>query len=248
MAVLTAVAFVYAAWLVASRSRLPEPARATGLRRRFYLATLLSVGLFTLVSGTSCERAMCYRAALPPGPGESAAASQAVRSTLRAVWLALDPKDGKEFRRRLETQVARGEVKQRVSELLVLAFSELAYHKERTRGEGPRAECYKMTRLGGTLWTSRENALKQLELLRKAQKSGAIDGETAAKARQALAREVEMLDRAKQLRGSRDWKTENKLAEDYGKGEVKPGEDAAAAASLILELEGVKAAKAPKEK
>jgi len=50
--ILTVAAFFYALGLVLSGRKLPEPAQARGLRRRFILATLLFVGLL----GFACEK------------------------------------------------------------------------------------------------------------------------------------------------------------------------------------------------
>jgi len=243
MVVLAAGAFVCAVWLVVSRGRLPEPARVTGLRRRFYLAVLLFVGVLT--STTSCGRqtppqTMCYEPM--ERPATSSKAPQAV-ATLKAVWLTLDPENGEKFREKLAEAVEEGEVEKQVSAVVQLAFKELAYHREYTRGAGRGVMCYKMTRLGSALVTSREKGLKQLELLRKARESGAIDEETAAKAREALSRELELFDRASRLGTSRGGEAEKTLVESYSNGEVEPGEAAQRAAALIVELEGGKSTK-----
>lgn len=244
MVVLAAGAFVCAVWLVVSRGRLPEPARVTGLRRRFYLAVLLFVGLLTSMLTTSCGRqtppqTMCYE----PMERPTASSEAPVSATLKAVWLTLDPENGEKFREKLAEAVEEGEVEKQVSAVVQLAFKELAYHREYTRGAGRGVMCYKMTRLGSALATSRENGLKQLELLRKAQESGSIDEETAAKAREALSRELELFDRASRLGTSRGGEAEKALVESYSNGEVEPGDAAQRAAALIVELEGGKSTK-----
>lgn len=44
-------AFLYAGWLVVFRRPLPDPKRAAGVRRRFFLATLLCAGLMVVTAG-----------------------------------------------------------------------------------------------------------------------------------------------------------------------------------------------------
>jgi hypothetical protein len=160
-----------------------------------------------------------------------------VASTLKAVWRTLDRERGEEFREKLEVAVGQGVIRKKVADMLAIAFSELAYHKERTRGKLQMATCYKMTRLGGRLVTTRENALKQLELMVKARGSGAIDSETAVKVYIALAGELEMFHRANALSGSSDWYAQEQLIKQYGQKEIIPGDSAGVAAGIIVEME-----------
>ena len=99
-------------------------------------------------------------------------------------------------------------------------------------------ECYKMTQLGGSLQNVRENALKQIELLRSAKEKGAIDAETEKKAMETLAKELQMLDAAKNIASSKyDAEKEKNLLEKYTKGELVPGESAKSSAEIIVKME-----------
>ena len=235
IACLTVAAFAYAVWLVVSHRRLPNPKHHKGLRRRFILAVLLFVGL--LASGMKNEpRITCY--VPPPIPVSESVDRHKIAATLKAVWQTLDPAQSDEFRNKLQAVAAEGKIRKKTADMLAVAFSELAFHKERTGGGGRgMVTCYKMTPLGGTLYTTRENALKQLELLAKARESGVIDAETAAKAHAVLAREVEMLHRAKGLEWPQDWLVQERLIEQYKADKIVAGDAASVTAAMIVEME-----------
>jgi len=243
IAVLTLAAFLYAAWLVFLRRPLPDPVKATGFRKRFFLAVLLFAGL--LGAGATGRAAKgpdvtCYFAGPPKEEREEAlrlSRHQAI-ATLKGIWLTLDEERGKEFRTKLEAAAQRGAIRQKAANMLAVAYEDLAFHKFMTRSKGPVPTCYEPTMLGSTQYTSRENAMKQLELLEEARKKGTIDEETAKKARTALAKEIEMLHRANELERSGKWEDGQDLANQYENGQIAPGSDAADAASIIVEMEG----------
>lgn len=227
IACLTVAAFAYAVWLVVSRRRLPNPKNCKGLQRRFVLATLLFVGLLaaTLSKAGKPPEVICYVAPAPRQEIQQPTRYQQVTAALKAIWRMLDPKRAEEFRNRLEAVAAEGKLRKKTADMLAVAFSELAFHKQRTRGKGPHVTCYKMTPLGGTLYTTRENALKQLELLANARESGAIDAETAAKAHSILAKEVEMLHRAKALMALENRLAQGRLTDLYKAEKIVPGDN-----------------------
>jgi hypothetical protein len=233
IAVLTTGAFVFAAWLVLAGRQLPNPRKAKGLQRRFILATLLFVGLLG-AGGGSGPPPTCY--APPALPNGASVGQHRIAATLKAVWRTLDPNRSEEFRKKLEAAAGEGAIRRKTANMLSVAFSELAYHKYRTRGQGRLTTCYKMTPLGGTLYKSREQALNQIELLGKARQSGAIDAETAAKAHAVLAREVEMLGRAKAA-DSPDFAAQERLRKQYESGRIIAGDSASVASAIIVEME-----------
>lgn len=227
-------AFFYALWLVANGGALPDSRRSHGFKRRFLLATLLFAGL--LSSGwadAQTPRKTCYAPAPPPRQQQDGRAT--LVSALKAVWITLDAKKGEQFRLMLEKAAGEGKVRPRAGRMLATAFKELAFHQARSSG-GPT--CYKMTQFGGAMAGVRGSALKQVELLRKARESGAIDAETAAKAHAALAREIEMLDRAGSLRGTSDRAGEDSLVAEHGSGRVVASDSASVAAAMVVEMEG----------
>ena len=231
LALLVAGAFLWALWIVLSRHAPPDPSRHAGWRRRFVLATWLFVAAWGAYTG--CTRS-CY--APPPPPLNSTKPQPDVASTLRAVWLTLDPARGEEFRKQIEPLVAQGRLREPEGRMLAMAYAEIAFHRHRTRGSGSQVTCYDMTTVGGVLYQSRENALKQVELLREAARKGTIDAETAAKARAALARELEML----LLSGGDIVEVEKEDAwiREYQEKAARPSAPATSAAALIVGLEG----------
>ena len=102
IAILTMIAFFYALWLVLSGRKLPNPARARGLHRRFIFATLLFAGLLAgLAKAKQPERSiMCYQLILDTSNelDKSLINRAQVVATLQAVWLTLDKERGDEFR------------------------------------------------------------------------------------------------------------------------------------------------------
>jgi hypothetical protein len=120
--------------------------------------------------------------------------------------------------------------------MLSTAFKEISYHRGRTRGT-PRRSCYRMSVMGGTLMRSRESALEQVELLRVAVKSGAVDPATAAKVRSVLAREIETFELASSLEGG-DRAAEGRFCDSVRKKSIEPGDAASAAADIIVRMEG----------
>jgi len=241
VAVLTLAAFLYAAWLVFLRKPLPDPVKATGLRKRFLLAVLLFAGLLGASATADDGKApqiTCYSVvAVDPTPVKMT--KEEAMATLKGVWKTLDPGKGEEFRRKLDAAVEHGSIQQKVAAMLEVAFRDLSFHRARTRGDGLHTTCYDMSILGGTLMASRENAYKQLELLDKARKKGAIDEETAARARETLASEIEMFHRGDEFHATnRPWQDENALVKQYQDGEVLPSDEAKDAAGIIVEMEG----------
>jgi hypothetical protein len=241
LAILTAAAFLYALWLVIFRRELPRPSECRGLKRRFVLAALLFAGLLSMVSCRDSHppyQPTCYLA-IPEEVEEIQTTnipSQNIAITLKTVWRTLDPKQSDDFRKKLEAAVSKGEIDKNAANILSLAFSEIAFHKQRTRGTDKMVTCYRMTPMGGALATSRENALKQIELLEKARTAGTITEETAGKALAGLAKEIEMLSLAKNLTGS-DWDAQKALCEQYNNDKIEPGDPAKQAAELIVEME-----------
>jgi len=241
LAVLTAAAFACALWLVVTGRALPHPGHATGLRRRFCLATLLFVGLLTTAGSRAGQPVpTCYAPPpLPPPQASQPTGQHALVATLKAVWRTLDAKQNDEFRQKLEAAVGRGAIRQKTADMLAVAHAELAYHKYRTRGEGARMTCYKPTIMGATLMKTRENALKQIELLADAEKSGKIDVPTVSRAQATLARELEILYRATHLgqQQPHDWIAERQMVFDCAQGKIVAGDSAEVAAAMIVEME-----------
>lgn len=237
LGVLTFAAFLYAGWLVLFRRQLPDPKHATGLKRRFILATLLFVGLFgagLANGGKKKADVMCYD--IMPNIDQPITRQQ-LAGTLKAVWRTLDPSRAQEFREKLEKAAGDKVIRQRTADMLAIAFSEVAYHKKRTRGDGPKVSCYDITMLDGMLSTTRENVLKQLELLEGARKSGKIDEETCKKALTVLAREVQMLYLAKDPVIANNHTAQRKLSEEYRENKIIAGDSASVAAGIIVALE-----------
>lgn len=239
LVILTAAALLYAAYLVIFRRQMPDPKNTKGLKRRFILATLLFVGMFGIMPARAAKknppRPTCYTPA--PIRVDQPGTRRQLAVTLKAVWRTLDPNRAQEFRNKLEKAAGEKVIRQKTADMLAIAFAEVAFHKDRTRGEGARMTCYKMTPLGGTLSTTRENILKQIELLENARKSGKIDEETSKKALTVLACEVEMLYRAKALDWPKDRNEQDQLIKEYKDGKLIAGDSATIAAKLIVEME-----------
>jgi len=241
--ILTLAAFLYALWLVLLRKPLPDPLKATGVRKRFLLAVLLFAGLLGASGSARAAKGpdvTCYFVGPPKEQQNQARPSSRDRvvATLQGVWRTLDQEKGKEFRAKLEAAARTGALPEKAANMLAVAYEDLAFHKHMTRSKGPVPTCYEPSILGGTQYTSRENALKQLELLDEARKKGAIDAETAKKAQAAIAREIEFLERARMSDGPASLQDADKLADQYTKGEIAPGSDATEAAGIIVEMEG----------
>jgi hypothetical protein len=234
LAILTMAAFVYACWLVFLRKPLPDPRQASGFRRRFRLATLLFVGLL-LGNSTGCWT--CYVPAMTPEQQRRMERQRDAMSAIKAVWRTLDPGKNEEFRQKLLSAVGEGAIQQKTADMLAIAYEEMAEHKQRTRDPGPKETCYDMTNLGVTLMTTRENALKQIELLAQARSSGAIDAQTAEKAQAVLTRELEMLHDARALHAANRLEAEGQLIADYQQGKLTPDEAVQTAAAIILRME-----------
>lgn len=233
-AILTASAFLYACWLTLLRRHLPEPAGTRGLKRRFLLATLLFVGFLTCVSCKK-ERATptCYEIMIEP---DELTLEAKTGAAMAAAWRALDPEMGDAFRAELAIAVSNGKLDQKAADVLKMAFAELAAHKKRTSGDGPKVTCYKMTLLGNTLVRSRYSITRQMELLDKAQNQGSINEETAQKAREAVARDLEMLSRSEAIR-KLPHPDQRKIIDDYEDGKLTPGDAAVMAAGVIVEMQ-----------
>lgn len=241
LAVLTAAALAYALWLVVTGRALPHPGHATGLRRRFYLATLLFVGLLTTAGSRAGQPVpTCYTPPpLPPPQTTQPTGQEALVATLKAVWRTLDAKQNDDLRQKLEAAVGQGAIRQKTADMLAVAHAELAYHKYRTRGEGARMTCYRPTIMGATLMKTRENALKEIVLLADAEKSGRIDVPTASRAQATLARELEILYRATRLgqQQPHDWIAERQMVFDCAQSKIVPGDSAEVAAAMIVKME-----------
>jgi hypothetical protein len=234
--VLALTALIYAAYLVLTNRQVPKPKNFSGGRRRFILATLLFVGLMGKTSVIGRESSfICYGV---PSPQSNKISRQELVVVLKAIWQTLDPKRLEEFWNKLETAAKQGVIRRKTANMLAITFKGLSYHKQRTRGKGPRVTCYEMTQLGYTLYTTRENALKQLELLAKARQSGTIDTETAAKAHTVLAREAEMLHDSQSYIHSSNWYAQDLLIQQYKSGEIVAGDAASVTAGMIIEMEG----------
>lgn len=230
-----AAAFVYAAWLVALRRPLPDPRAASGLRRRFLFAVLIFAAALAGCRKGPGPDATCYSMVyVPPTQTEPNAVM-----TLRSVWLTLDEKQSDLFNKKLDAAVSAGSLNRGAADILAVAYSNLAEHKYRTRGEGRMMTCYKPSYLGGQLHTSREEALKQLELLEKFRASGTIDADTVARAQSVLARDFELFYQAKDLPAAGN-EAATRLIENYKQGGPAPSADARAAASVAIDLERAK--------
>ncbi|NLE57217.1 MAG: hypothetical protein GX616_02570 [Planctomycetes bacterium] len=238
LAILTVAAFLYACWLAFFRQPLPDPRQTNGLRRRFLLATLLFVGCLT-----ACDRkqpeVMCYTvpAASRPSSRPSSQPERDGLTVLKSAWRALDPRQSEDFRKKLEAAVGEGAVQQKTADMLAVAYEELAYHKQRTRSKEPQPTCYEPTVLGSAVMTSREKALKQIELLNEARARGAIDDHTARKTREVLARELELLYQAERMSSDHTFETESRLVRQYDEGKIIPTEAAQDAAKAIVDME-----------
>ena len=236
LAVLTAAAFLYAAWLVLFRRQLPDPKQTTGVKRRFILATLLFVGLFGIMPASAAKkkppRPLCYRAVNirvdQPGTRQQFAV------TLKAVWRTLDPARAQEFREKLDKAAGEKVIRKKTADMLAVAFAEVAYHKERTHGK-IAVLCYSPAMT--TVYFSRENVQKQLDLLQKARKAGKVDEQTSNKALAAIAREVEMLYRSRGLKQPIDQIEQNQLNSEYSLNKLFAGDSATIAAKIIVEME-----------
>lgn len=237
LAILTVAAFLYALWLVVLRRRLPDPRTVTGLRKRFVLATLLFVGLLTTGTARGESVIMCYEMALPYDASALADAQPVqadVVRTLRAVWKTLDAESGEALCTRLEAAAEYGLIRQRTGHLLAAAYDELAWHQERMK-----ATCYRPTTWGAKLQKTRAQVLQQIRLLGQASQAGTIDAETARKAHATLARDLEMLERIRALRTSRQWDQMESLVARYEADEIQASDASKTAARLIFEMQGV---------
>jgi len=154
-------------------------------------------------------------------------------------------KDGKKIRQQLEKAQLSKSFDKDLALILSTAFSELAMHKQSTRGKRAMMTCYDMTQMGVLLMNSREKALKQLELLKKAHKKGSISKETAAKARSVLALELELYRQVKATEQKKQarWQEQEKLVKQYKAGQIKASETFKQAADVILHMEGYKESK-----
>ncbi|UCG49650.1 MAG: hypothetical protein JSU94_07685 [Phycisphaerales bacterium] len=249
IAVLTAAAFVYALWLMLRRKR-PGPVYNNALHRRFVTATLVFTGLLgtTPGAGQGKETVGPEMSAQP-----SASSGRDIVRTLRVIWRTLESGSNAEFSRQVAAAAENGGIRRKTAKMLTRVFSELTYHKERTRPDkksntaapGERAgrpKCYDMTGFEWTLRKTRENAFKQLDLLAECRRSGRIDEETAAKAHAALAREIEMMHRAGDPEVKADKLLLDKLIAEYESGKIQPGDSASVAAAVIVEMEGTSVA------
>ena len=235
--VLAAMAFMYAVYLTVLRKPLPQPARACGIKRRFFMATILFAGLLSFASADNQPEIKCYKVVSVPTTEKHELSRRNLVTTLKTVWRTLDPAQSEAFRKQLAAAVEKGNIRKKTAAILSEAFKQIASHKQRTRGDGPRATCYKMTPLGGMRQGSREKALKQLELLQKARQEGTIDQQTANRSRAVLAKEIYMLSIST---GEMDYHTQTELIKDYKDDRIKPPDSAQVAAAMIVQMEGAK--------
>lgn len=234
MAVLTVAAFVYALWLVLGKRALPDPRQTTGWRRRFRLATLLFVGLLL------GHNAACWTCYIPPPTREQQEQRnrrEEARAAVSAAWRTLDAGRNEEFRQKLEAAVGENVIQKNTVDMLMVAYDELAMHKQITRSVQPQATCYDMSKLGTTLVTSRERAMKQLELLEKARATDTVGLYTLERTREVLARELEMFYKAAHAHPEDGSEAERRLINQYRCGEIVPSDTAKDAARVIVEME-----------
>jgi len=239
---LTIAAFLYAVWLLVSKRRLPDPERAKGIRRRFYLAVVVFAGL---LAGTLWTRsgagkrpmAMCYTPKRPPA-WEMAEDRDGLAAALKAAWRETRDEQDPEFRTAVEGAVGKGLIRKRVGRILSVVHTNLAFLRKVTEIE-KRVSCYDYGSPAHIHVASARAAQQQLGLLRKLRLEGKINEETAAKVHMALARELQAMDGVTRAAlGERGGWTA-KLIEDYNSGKTGAGDAAAVAADLIMEMEGV---------
>jgi len=233
MAVLTAAAFVFALWFVLCKRALPDPRQTTGWRRRFRLATLLFVGLLL---GHNAACLTCYVPARTPEQEQQWNRRREAMAAVSAAWRTLDAGRNEEFRQKLEAAASEEVIQKNTVDMLMVAYDELAMHKQITRSGQPQATCYDMSKLGTTLITSRERAMKQIELLEKARVSNTVGDWTAERTREVLARELEMFYKATHARPQDGSEAERLLIGQYRRGEIVPSDTAKAAAGVIVEM------------
>ena|GEM_PF-6898003 len=245
IAVLTAAAFAYALWLLLWR-KTPGPAHNNTLHKRFVTATLVFMGLLGTAPGAGeAEETVRTETGIRP----NASSGRDIAATLKVIWRMLESGGNAQFGKEVTAAAEQGKIRRKTAKMLATVFSELTYHKQRTRpnnnsrkavpGErAGRPKCYDMTGFEWTLRKTRENALKQLELLAEARRSGRINEETADRAHAALAREIEMMHRSGGPEVKDDKMLLDKLIAEYESGKILPGDSASVAAAVIVEMEG----------
>ncbi|HCE43080.1 MAG TPA: hypothetical protein DET40_06000 [Lentisphaeria bacterium] len=227
-------AFIYAAFLLVFKRKLPDSRLKTGLERRFILAVILMAGMM-MTAGCRDKTTLCYAPAYRNAETEKLNPST-VTATLRAAWKVLDAEKGEEFRKKLEECVKNRDMSEDVSKMLALAYSDLSNHRMMTRVKDNMVTCYKPTVLGSKLYESNETALKQIELLRAARAKGTIDDETARKVSETLSKELQLLSDAAEV-SKLGFEEQKKFIEKSKDGGVVPGNAAKSAAKIIVELE-----------
>jgi hypothetical protein len=236
---LTVGAFAYAGWLVLRGKPLPQTSGTRGMKRRFLLATLLFVGLLSPVAKGQSAPASDPNLWDPNTPWP-VVAPQDVWVTIRTVWRTLDPNQAEVFRQHLETAVADGQVRQRVADILSLAFTQIAAHNALTRPEGYSPAPVPVSRrsLQNYPEFSSERALEQIEGLRAAQEAGISTGLTFESVHAALSKEIGMMWLLG--RTPKEWPVLDSLWDWYQSpvGTWLPIDSAAVAAKIIIESEG----------
>jgi hypothetical protein len=238
---LTIGAFMYALWLVLRGKPLPQTNGTRGLKCRFLLATLLFVGLLSQVVG---GQSASDPAGSDPNAPSRVVAAEDLWVTIKTVWRTLDPNQAEVFRQHLETAVADGQVRQRVADILSLAFTQIAAQN------APEPQDDQSPPPGGTTTTTKkrslenypefssEHALWQIQSLRKAQETGGITESLSQGVYLSLAREIEMM----WLLGvtPKEWPALDSLWDRYWllPSRVPPIDSAAVAAKIIVESEG----------
>jgi len=233
-------AFAYAVWLVLRGKPLPQTSGTRGLKRRFLRATILFVGL--LSQGAKGQSAVASDPALsaPKPPPSRRVVTEDLWVTIRTVWRTLDPNQAEVFRQHLETAVADGQVRQRVADILSLAFTQIAAYNALTRSEGysPAPVPVSKRSLQDYPEFSSERALSQIEGLRAARKDGISNETTFQSVHTALAKEIEMMWLLG--RAPKEWPVFDSLWERYQSVIMWPPviDSAAVAARIIVESEG----------
>lgn len=258
LAGLLLVAFVYAAWCLILRRRLPDPASATGVRRRLYFSVLLCAAAFggcaisarqstygAPQQSADADAIMCYDTVAP-----EVISGSGLLDTLRILWCADNP-DLQSFRLFLAENVRAGHIPEEGTRLVVRAL------EARIRKQGrQKAKAQPIAGAGELRVAAEHDIAQQLAVMKEQKNAGRLDAETVQKVEARLARELEMLrcidellvreyddaDMGESIRA--DLK---RLKELHNADAVTPQPSAQTAARMILWLESVEPAQsAPK--
>lgn len=224
--------------------RAPIVPVKVGYRRRFMLAVALFTGLLGGVQAQEGQHTTT--------PVSATAQQQQVSEVLRAVWQTLETKSKPlspdkidafiesldqeyqknvaQFTSRIDGLIKERRLPVRVGRVLKTVFQEMAQHR-RERSVG--GTCYDMTEAGSEMSYRRTAVEKQIEALRSAKKSGALDTETATKIQTALLRDLTALNRFdfRAFSQRRDRPTTKSK-------EIPPTDAEIQAAGLVVAMEG----------